>query len=196
MNLTETNTHFTSDIHFQHRKIIEYSNRPFSSVEEMDEALIQNWNRVVKPDDYCFSLGDFAFAKIGRIKEILSRLNGHKHLINGNHCETIKENRRELLDCQLVDSISDYKEIKIAGQFIVLFHYSTRVWNKSHRGSWALWGHSHGSLSPHGKSVDVGVDAPFVLNGERPYRPLSYLEIKKFMDKQVPEDVDHHRNRE
>ena len=51
----------------------------------MDWNLIQNWNSVVKPDDFVFDLGDFAFATNGRWKELLSQLNGHHYLILGNH---------------------------------------------------------------------------------------------------------------
>ena len=54
---------FTSDSHFGHRNIITYSSRPFSSVEEMDETLIQNWNSVVKPNDLIFNLGDVFFSQ-------------------------------------------------------------------------------------------------------------------------------------
>ena len=49
-------------------------------------------------------------------------------------------------------------EIKLDGQLIVLCHYSMRKWNKSHYGSWHLYGHSHGNLPPLGLSFDVGVD--------------------------------------
>lgn len=85
-----------SDTHFYHKNIIKYENRPFSSVEEMNETMIQNWNRVVTDKDYVFHLGDFCFASdkysgtykekyIETSKELLDRLNGHKVLIHGNH---------------------------------------------------------------------------------------------------------------
>lgn len=76
---------FTSDMHFGHRNIMKFCNRPFNSVEEMDEALINNWNAVVEESDIVFNLGDFAYASNSRWKEILERLKGTHYLILGNH---------------------------------------------------------------------------------------------------------------
>lgn len=78
-------TYFTSDTHFNHENVIRFYNRPFSSVEEMNEGLISNWNKIVKEDDVVFHLGDFAFAPRQEIPDIVDRLNGHVHLIRGNH---------------------------------------------------------------------------------------------------------------
>jgi calcineurin-like phosphoesterase family protein len=78
------NTFFTSDTHFGHRSVIEFSNRPFTDVEEMDECLIENWNTVVKKDDRVYHLGDFAWT-VKRAKEVRPRLNGNIRLIVGNH---------------------------------------------------------------------------------------------------------------
>lgn len=196
MNLTEQNTFFTSDVHWGHKNVIKYSNRPFESVEDMNRQLIDNWNKTVKPTDYVFSLGDFAFGKIGFIIEVLQQLNGNIFMITGNHDEEILKNRQMLLDMGLVKEIVPYKEIRINNQFICLFHYGCRVWNKCHRDSFLLYGHSHGNLPPYSRSVDVGVDAPFVLNGKAPYRPLSFYEIKDFMKGRKFESDDHHQERE
>lgn len=76
------NIWFTSDTHAGHANIIRYCNRPFASVEEMDAALIERWNSVVKPDDYVYHLGDVYF---GSGHEILKNLNGRKRLVLGNH---------------------------------------------------------------------------------------------------------------
>ena len=78
---------FTSDLHFGHQNIIKFCNRPWKTVEEMNEGLIANWNSVVKDDDIVFDLGDFAFAPNSKWKEILSRLNGIHYLILGNHAK-------------------------------------------------------------------------------------------------------------
>lgn len=75
---------FTSDPHFFHANVIRYCNRPYATVEEMNEALIGNWNSVVGPDDTVYCLGDFSLA-IRPVEIYSSRLQGHKKLIPGNH---------------------------------------------------------------------------------------------------------------
>lgn len=154
----------------------------------MDEMLIKNWNACVQPDDSVYHLGDFAFSKIDRIKEILRQLNGIKYFIHGNHDSEILENAESLLDEGLFARIDSYREIKIQGQQIVLFHYGCRVWNRAHHGAYLLFGHSHGELPPYGKSVDVGTDAKFIT---KEYRPVSFEEVREFMNKQNP--ITHHK---
>lgn len=73
----------TSDTHFGHANIIKYAGRPFASVEEMDEALVENWNAVVKPGDKVYHLGDVTMNS--KSLPILERLHGRKVLIKGNH---------------------------------------------------------------------------------------------------------------
>jgi calcineurin-like phosphoesterase family protein len=62
-----------------------------------------------------------------------------------------------------------------------------KIWRNSHRGSWHLYGHSHGGLheSPNSLSFDVGVDA-------RDYRPISFDEVSKLMAKKTFKPIDHH----
>lgn len=76
---------FIADTHFGHKNIIEYENRPFQSVEEMDNTLIDNWNKTVKKREKVYMLGDFGLSNKQRIKEIVSILKGYKVLILGNH---------------------------------------------------------------------------------------------------------------
>lgn len=78
-------TWFTSDTHFGHKNILEYEKdaRPFSTIEEMHEVLIDRWNSVVKPNDVVYHLGDFCFGK--RWIGIAERLHGRKKLVMGNH---------------------------------------------------------------------------------------------------------------
>lgn len=73
-------TFIISDTHFNHKNIIEYTNRPFKSVEEMNERMTDLWNKTVKPEDFVIHLGDFALGYFP-----LHTLNGTKILIKGNH---------------------------------------------------------------------------------------------------------------
>jgi len=81
-------TFFTSDTHFNHESILKYCARPWSSVSEMNEALISFWNEVVTPEDTVYHLGDFAMGDRDLIPSVLSRLNGRIILIRGNHDKT------------------------------------------------------------------------------------------------------------
>lgn len=76
---------FIADTHFGHKNIIEYENRPFQSVEEMDINIIENWNKTVKKLEKVYFLGDFSFSNKKRITELISMLNGYKIIILGNH---------------------------------------------------------------------------------------------------------------
>lgn len=184
---TRNRIFFTSDTHFGHKNSIKYCNRPFSSVEEMDETLINNWNSVVSPESDVYHLGDFAFAGISRTKEILDQLNGRIHLIKGNHDRKITNQLRSEFVW-----VRDYYELKIkdkdanrGNQSIILLHYAMRTWDKAHHGSWHLYGHSHGSIQDFGKSFDCGVDA-------QNYRPISYEEVKEKMKTKTFVSLDHH----
>lgn len=171
--------YFTADLHFQHKNIITYCHRPFKTVEEMDEVMINCWNAIVKSNDTVYIVGDFGF---GKLDTILRRLLGHKILILGSH-------DKSALQCQsYFDKVSPLMEITIEGQPIVLCHYAMRVWPRSHYGSWHLYGHSHGKLPmffvkqkeyyepviADGKSFDVGVDG-------HDFKPWSFDEVKKKM---------------
>lgn len=78
-------TFFIADTHFGDAGILRYEKRPFSSVEEMDEAMIRAWNSVVSQEDLVFHLGDVSMYGQEKTKEILTRLKGEKVLILGNH---------------------------------------------------------------------------------------------------------------
>ena len=84
------NIFFISDTHFGHANMLKFTNydgsrmRPFNSIEELDELMIQNWNEMVKPTDKIYHLGDVVYHCKNR-DQIMSRLNGDKILIKGNH---------------------------------------------------------------------------------------------------------------
>lgn len=82
---------YISDLHFSHKNIIPYDNRPFFNLTEMHEALISNWNNAVKNEDSVYILGDFHWGKKKEWVETLKQLNEKKHLVFGNHDDVAKE---------------------------------------------------------------------------------------------------------
>jgi calcineurin-like phosphoesterase family protein len=150
---------FTSDLHFGHANVIKYCNRPFATASEMNEALIANWNSVVGPNDTIYILGDVFFCQPSEAVEILSRLNGKKHLVYGNHDKQIKSNRQVQQFFEVIHP--DLYEKKIDEHFVTMCHYPMMSWNKSFHGSFQLHGHIHGKTPFTGqmRRYDVGVDA-------------------------------------
>lgn len=164
-------TFFTSDLHFGHANVIRYCNRPFNSAAEMNEALINNWNSVVSPNDTIYILGDVFFCQPSEAVEILSRLNGRKHLVYGNHDKQIKSNRQVQQFFEVIHP--DLYEKKIDEHFVTMCHYPMASWNKSFHGSFQLHGHIHGKtpMNSQMRRYDVGVDA----NG---YHPVKWETIR------------------
>ncbi|WP_209602246.1 metallophosphoesterase family protein [Sinorhizobium kostiense] len=156
--------YFTSDTHFGDARVLRIDRRPFSNMVEHDAALIANWNSAVSPDDEIWHLGDFA-SKRGRFAEdLLSRLNGRKHLIIGNN------DTAETIMAAGWQSAQHYAELMIDGQLLILCHYPFRTWNQMGKKSVNLHGHSHGRLKPMPRQFDVGVDV-------RSLRPVSLADI-------------------
>lgn len=89
---------FTSDTHFGHKRIIELCNRPFADVEEMNEAVVNNWNSVVAHDDEVYHLGDVALGPWVEWDSILTRLNGYKILVIGNHDRIFGAEKQKMRD--------------------------------------------------------------------------------------------------
>lgn len=143
---------FISDTHFGHANILKYCNRPFASVEEMNEKIIENWNKVIKPGDRVFHCGDFGFGTADEMLAIFNRLRGQKYLIEGNHDDESLDPRLKWL------WIKDTFNLKYGDKSYFLAHYAHRVWNKSFHGARHVFGHTHGMIKPWGWSCDVGVD--------------------------------------
>ena len=186
---------FSADPHYGHKSIIEFCDRPFKDVEEMNKRLIENWNLVVQPNDDVYMLGDVSFMKASETVNVLNALKGKIYLIKGNH------DKNNLLNSaaakQRFEWIKDMYELKVHDleasrekQIIVMCHYPMLTWNKSHHGSWMLHGHCHGNLpvDPHAKRHDVGVDS-------NAYAPVSYEMIKEIMSTKQFKPIDHHTER-
>ena len=76
---------FTSDNHFYHSNILQYCNRPFADVYEMNDILIDNWNSLISNKDVVYHLGDFGFGATELLKFVRNKLNGYIILVRGNH---------------------------------------------------------------------------------------------------------------
>ena len=163
--------YLTSDLHFNHKNVIKYNNRPFENIDEMNSTLIDNWNSVVRNKDTVYCLGDFAF---GDPIPIVKKLNGKIFFLIGDHDHSILKHKDQLLSMGHKGFV-DFLRIKEAKQEISLFHWCIRTWPKSHYGSYHAFGHSHGKLEPIGKSWDVGVD-------NNNYKPLSIYEFFDIMN--------------
>ena len=131
---------YIADMHFDNDSIIAYDNRPFDSVEEMNEALVSNWNRVVTdPEDLTWILGDFCAGDTERWRELLSRLNGRKALILGNHDDPASVSS-EPVRTQLED-VAEYREILDRERHVVLCHYPILAVRDHYFGWYHLYGH-------------------------------------------------------
>jgi calcineurin-like phosphoesterase family protein len=142
---------FTADTHFGDHRTINISRRPFANVTAMNAALTERWNAIVGAQDEVWHLGDVA-RRAADVPELLSRLNGIKHLVRGNN------DPPETLAVAGWASVHDYAEIDARGHRLVLCHYPFRSWNGQHRHALNLHGHSHGRLKPMLRQFDVGVD--------------------------------------
>lgn len=136
---------FISDLHFNHKNIIEFDKRPYANVDEMNESLIKKWNNAVNPDDIVYILGDFSWdKKPEQIVSLLKKINGDKKLIKGNHdrCSDISTVKNAY-----GHYIKDMDVINVNGRRIVMCHYPIASWrymqykNDSH--SILLYGHVH-----------------------------------------------------
>lgn len=193
--------YYSSDWHLGHTNIVgpkvsKWSSgyRDFDSLHEMNKTIINNVNKTVGPDDTLYFLGDLTLNRKPK-KWLDMVVCKNIHFIYGNHdkISTMKSLPKGYLLSQ-----QDYKEIYVEEKTkVCMFHYAQRVWNKSHHGSWHLYGHSHNSLPKGwGKSMDVGIDSAYELLGE--YRPFSHTEVYKILESPntFVKEVDHHITRD
>lgn len=163
--------YFTSDTHFGHKNIIEYCGRPYSTVKEMNYALIRNWNRVVGDMDTVFHLGDLSFVNQDWTHSLLKELRGTIHLIKGNHDRKWTSDR--------IASIKDKYELRIGNQVYFLQHKPAKEWEGMHKGVIHLHGHNHGHPYHDGlkaNRLDVGVDC-------HGYYPISLTEVNRIVER-------------
>lgn len=132
---------YIADWHYGHTNVIAFDNRPFLSVEQMNEALIQRWNRVVESGDVVYVLGDMFWCNASVAIPILQKLNGQKLLIKGNHdrCNDARFLKKFI-------KVDEYLEIEDGGRKVVLCHYPIPCFKNHFYGWYHLYGHVHNSF--------------------------------------------------
>ena len=185
------------------------------AVDMMNDEITDNINEIVGENDTLWHLGDWAFASN---KSYYEKCNFYRNRIKckdvrfvcGNHdniCDLTDEmvkpehqrcdHRNNRCIRGLFSRAYSQKQIRVNGQKVFLNHYAMAVWDKSHRGAWNLYGHSHSQAEPWmnknmqgRRSMDVGVDNAFKLLGK--YRPFSFEEIQEIMKDREGFSMDHH----
>lgn len=132
---------YISDWHFGHKNVLAFDNRPFKSIEEMNNELIRRWNSVVSDGDIVYILGDMFWCTPNAASPIMDRLKGQKFLVKGNHDRW----HDAKFDKKFV-KIDEYMEVEDEGRKVVLCHYPIPCF-KNHFYGWIhLYGHVHNSF--------------------------------------------------
>lgn len=165
---------FSSDTHFLHRLVA--SHRGFASPEEHDEEIIARWNRIVRPDDLVWHLGDVGLGNDTRVLEQAARLNGIKHLVTGNHdsCwpghRSARSKQQRWLD--VFTSVQAFAKTRVYARTVLLSHFPYEgggdhtteerypQFRLPDRGEWLIHGHTHQAARMDGhRSLHAGLDA-------------------------------------
>lgn len=168
----------TSDTHFNHKNILNFKDdsgnpvRNFSSVEEMNEIIIERWNEVVKPGDKIYHLGDVFFGHISWVVDNWHRLNGKKRLIVGNHDDIPNIVNRGMFE--KVEMWRVFKEHNLLFTHVPVSHQSIFHDRVKHgkKPLTNVHGHIHNNMSPIGRYVNVCVEVT-------DYRPVHLDELIK-----------------
>lgn len=187
ISLTETEKiFFTSDLHFEHRNILNFCHRPYDNINHMNEELIKNWNNTVSDNDIVFILGDiYWFEGRHECKKLLEQLNGKTiYIVPGNHDKVktfeLLSERFIILDSCVTLWVTINNKIKE----LFLCHFPLATWPHVGNGAIHLFGHIHsGPLCENridipgkdlilktGKCYDVGVD-------NNNFTPIEFQEI-------------------
>jgi len=176
-------TWITSDLHFGHKNIMKFCPQTRARFRDdlsyMNNAMIEEWNAKVEPEDLVYILGDVAFMSGSEAGRTMQRLNGVKILVEGNH------DRKTLMDATFRNcfvEVHKYLDITYDGHKIVMFHYPIAEWDQMHRGALHFHGHLHGGKSglEQYRCLDVGMDSTgeIVISMERAINRIKDNEIK------------------
>lgn len=207
--MTRVPTFFTADWHLGHANSIVFDNRPFADIKDMHRALIKRYNAQVPPDGICYFLGDIGVGSLEMTKEVLSKLNGTKIIVLGNH-----DRKRDAMIRAGFDAAINMASIVIQGELVTMTHCPLRGihredttgmkgvtgnenWHGEGRhkdfsipdwGQFHLHGHIHSpnggkSKKISGRQMDVGVPA-------NNYTPVSLSHIESWIVKTKKGELD------
>lgn len=132
--------YYIGDTHFGDDRVMKLTERPFSSVEEMNETIMKNWNMRIHQKDTVYILGDFALDDDSA--SIMESLNGKKRLILGNHDRTLT---KRIL--RQFDSVTTIRTIDDCGRSVCLCHYPLLSYENSVYGGYQVFGHIHNNMN-------------------------------------------------
>lgn len=178
-----SNIFLISDTHFSHKGIVNFlradgvtKERPWNNIEEMDEALVKNWNSVVSPKDKVYHLGDVCINRSAL--KILSRLNGEKRLIKGNHdVFRVEEYAEYFKDIRAVHTLNEF----------ILSHIPLHPTHVMERWKGNIHGHLHSSsVQMYQSAFDYVKDPRYLCVSVEQinYTPISFEEAKKRFEEQ------------
>ncbi len=132
--------YYISDTHFGDQKVFDKCSRPFSGLKELENEIVKRWNKKISDNDIVFVLGDIAEDSYIKAIDIYKGLNGHKHLIVGNHDLKML---KLIKDSKVFESIDFIKLIDDSNKKVCLCHYPIMDWMEFSRGGYHVYGHIH-----------------------------------------------------
>jgi calcineurin-like phosphoesterase family protein len=165
------NVFYTSDTHFNHDFVAQ--TRDFDTAEEHDEDLIERFNSVITKRDQLWILGDVFMGSVTEGLKQVSRLNGIKHLVLGNHDAAHplhkKSHTKQRRFLEVFESVHVHEQHVINGHKVLLSHFPFEgdhadredrytQWRLPDEGLPLLHGHVHDRWEKNGRQFNVGVD--------------------------------------
>lgn len=170
---------FTSDHHFHHSNVLEFEDRPYETLDEMNQGLIESWNNVVRKTDTVFHLGDFCFGKYEDWVDILNQLRGDIILIKGNHDKS-KIINRVLRDGYLKEIYPVGTQMKAEGFELNFSHYPMEIGNRPNK--FSCHGHLHSHPSRMTNQINLGIDSGLSEILRKPFgEPISLDELTAYL---------------
>ena len=178
--------YFCSDQHLFHKNIIKYCNRPFDSVDHMNEEILRKWNEKITDDDTVYIVGDFALGRKEKAAEWLSQANGKKILIIGNH-----DRNPKIMKEMGFDEVHYQLEITTSNNERWLLSHFPLPLDLIKSYSRLVHGHHHSGPRSTGKRVNVCVDLwDYMPVSEAQIQTLPLQEEKTALETWAKFDID------